>query len=78
MTDDTNRTVRLLAVADRDGFSLGGKFYPIETDGTVVVSRNAVPSLCEKGGFALAPTQPDDEAALADEAAAAFGADPEV
>jgi hypothetical protein len=23
MTDDTNRTVRLLAVADRNGFSLG-------------------------------------------------------
>jgi hypothetical protein len=76
MPDDMNRTVRLIAVASRDGFSFDDKRYEIGPDGCVDVPGRAVTSLCQHGAFVVAPVQPDD--AAANEVAAAFDTDPEV
>jgi hypothetical protein len=74
----TAKTIRLIAVASREGFSFDDKRYEIAADGTVDVPDRAVMSLCQHGAFVVAPIQSDDEAALIEEAAAAFGEDPQL
>jgi hypothetical protein len=73
--------VRLIAPPGCDQASIGTTRYPVHDDGCILVPASAVPALTTIGGFALAPVQPalpDDETALSEEAAAAFGADPEI
>jgi hypothetical protein len=72
------KLVRLIAVASREGFSFDDTRYEIAADGTVDVPSRAVPWLTHAGAFEVAPTQPDDEATLNDEALAALSADPEI
>lgn len=56
--DQTNRTIRLRAVGKQGGFSIGNQYYEPDADGFVTVPDQAVPSICQYGGFVTAIEHP--------------------
>jgi hypothetical protein len=68
MPDDTGRMIRLRAVGDRAGFSLGNTYYEPDVNGIVELPFWAGTSLCAHGAYAAAGDVTTDDSG-ADEVA---------